>query len=182
MKESVDRLADFELENGVLLEVKVRRDELGTPVISELRFFSQNRTPLPVGGITAKTLKEVNFEQILLHHFQMDSSIELSTKDRARLLKYLKTGMEFSGRTGFPKHFYAALAYFYVETYERFPKEPTAKLVEILDIPKRTLINRLAVARKLELLTQQSVDRPTGKAGGSLTSEAWDLIQGYLSD
>jgi len=174
---------DFELEKGVLLDFKFGKDENGFPVIADMHFYFENDRTIPQGGITASTLREVVFERILKKHFKEESSLYyLSTSDRKKLLKFLKNGMDFSGRTGFPKEFYAALAYFYIETFEKFPKEPTAKLVEILDVPKRTLINRLAMARKLNLLTQQSAERPSGKAGGALTEEALELINDYLNN
>ena len=172
---------DAELSNGALVEFKAGKDVNGSQVITSLELYFPDGKKIPQGGITAKTLREISFHEFLVTHFEEESELKLTTIHRNKLLKFVKNGEEFSGRSGFSKEFYAALSYFYVETFEKNPKEPTAQLVEMLDLPRRTVVNRLATARRLGLLTQQSLYRPSGKAGGSLTKESLELIGKYLN-
>ena len=172
---------DAELSNGALVEFKAGKDVNGSQVITSLELYFPDDKSIPQGGITTKTLREISLHEFLVTHFEEESELKLTTIHRNKLLKFVKDGEEFSGRSGFSKEFYAALSYFYVETFEKNPKEPTAQLVEMLDLPRRTVVNRLATARKLGLLTQQSLDKPSGKAGGSLTKESLELIGNYLN-
>jgi len=173
--------SDFELDDGVNLDVKVGFDENGMPVIRELKFHYPKGRVIPQGGITAQTFRLVKFQEILVDHFEKESSLTLSQSERTRLLKYVTNDMEFSGRAGFPKEFYAALSYFYVESFEKHPNEATVRLSQLLDLPKRTVVNRLGMARKLGLLTHNSPTKSSGKAGGVLTKEGSKLIVDYLN-
>jgi len=173
---------DFVMSDGTHLNMKVDKDQNGTPVISSLHFFYPKRIRIPQGGISASTLREVRFEDLFREYFRkQDEEDKYSTSERKAVKKYISEISLPSGRSAFPAEYYAAISFLYLEQFKKTPKDPTNQLSLLLGIPKRTLVNQLATARKLGLLSQNSPDGPSGKAGGSLTEAGLRALKVILN-
>lgn len=180
MKPLDNRHSDFVLSDGTHLNMKIDKDINGTPVISSLHFFFPNGITIPQGGISASTLREVRFEDLFREYYRLEESIENSSHERKKIIKYLKNLNLPSGRTAYPHEYYAAISYLYLDQFKKTPKDPTSQLSVLLNLPKRTLVNRLATARKMGLLSQNSPHGPSGRAGGSLTEEGERALKKVL--
>lgn len=180
MEKSRDSKTDFILADGTHLNVKINNDEHGNPVISSLYFFYPKNRKIPQGGIAASTLREVKLEEILKDHFQKHPSFELSVYEKQFIWKFVKNDLFPTGRTAYPNEYYAFLSYLYVDTFQNFPNDTTARLADLLGLPKRTLLSRLATARKLQILSQNSPQGPSGKAGGMLTEKGLSILMSFL--
>lgn len=146
------------------VNISVDKDINGTPVISSLNISFDG--DILEGGISSKTLKDIKLETLLKEYFSNQEETDFSETKKQSIIQKAKEYKEASGRSSFSNQYYAALSYLYIDTYKKNPNNATHTLANSLGIPKRTLVNRLATARKLNLLTQHS----SGKAGGSLTS------------
>jgi hypothetical protein len=173
---------DFVLDGGACVEMKLGKDVLGNPVVTRLEIFFPKNTPIPQGGITTKTLRDLNLTEFYSEKLLESNTWEFSKSARNKIQKFASQEMEASGRAGFPIEFYACLAYLYVDQFAKTPLDPTSHLVESLGISKRTLVNRLAMARKLGLLTAQSAEGKSGRAGGTLTTKCELLLVGFFED
>jgi hypothetical protein len=105
-----------------------------------------------------------------------EPKFEISPATRRKLIKFVTKERSSTGRTGLPIEFYACLGYLYVEQFTKSPNDPTQQLADTLKVSKRTLVNRLAMARKLGVLTPQSDEGRSGRAGGSLTMKGQLLV------
>lgn len=180
MKKNGNSQADFILSDGTHLDVKVDKDEYENPVIISLHFFYPKNSKVPQGGISASTLREVKLEEILKNHFQKHPSFDLTTYENQFIWKFVKSELSPTGRTAYPNEYYACLSYLYVDTFQNFPNDATARLADLLGLPKRTLLSRLATARKLQILSQNSPEGPSGKAGGMLTEKGLSILESFL--
>ena len=171
-----NKQSDFVLSDGTYLDMKIDEDENGTPVISSLHFFFPKKQPIPQGGISASTLREVRFEDLFREYFKREKEEEDSPYERKLVVKYLKKTVLPTGRTAYPLEYYAAISSLYLDQFKRTPKDPTSQIALLLNLPKRTVVNRLATARKLGLLSQNSPHGPSGKAGGSLTEKGMQAL------
>jgi hypothetical protein len=146
------------------INISVDKDINGTPVISSLNISFDGE--IPEGGISSKTLKGIKLEDLLTEYFSNHQEQDFSEIKKQFIIQKATEHKGASGRKSFSNEYYAALSYLYIDTHKSNPNTATHTLANLLGIPKRTLVNRLATARKLNLLTQHS----SGKAGGSLTS------------
>jgi len=171
---------DFVLPDGTHLNIKINNDRNGTPVISSLHFFYPQKSMIPQGGISASTLREVRFEDLFKEYFRREKEIDQSPNKRKAIIKYLRNVSLPSGRIAYPPEYYAAISFLYLDQFKLTPSDPTNQIAILLDLPKRTLVNRLATARKLGLLSQNSPHGPSGKAGGSLTDKGIEALDTVL--
>ena len=171
---------DFVLPDGTHLNIKINNDRNGTPVISSLHFFYPQKSMIPQGGISASTLREVRFEDLFKEYFRREKEIDQSPNDRKAIIKYLRNVSLPSGPIAYPPEYYAAISFLYLDQFKLTPLDPTSQLATLLNIPKRTVVNRLATARKLGLLSQNSPRGPSGRAGGSLTDEGVRALERIL--
>jgi hypothetical protein len=143
------------------VKITVDNDANGNPAISSL-YVSFDI--VPVGGINSNILKNIKFEKLLIDYFNDNQDNDFTETEKQLIISKAK---EVQGDTKpYSNQYYAALSYLYIDTYKRYPMVATNTLSKLLGMPKRTLVNRLATARKLNILTKHSA----GKAGGSLTS------------
>ena len=175
-----NRNVDIVLSNGAEVEIKMGRDENEAQVIQKLVISFPKGLKIPQGGITIRTLREIRIQDILEQRFERFPTSELSSLHKKKLIKYLQR--EFSSsRATYSELFYASLSVLYVNLMHSDPTSPTSKMSELLDIPKRTVVNRIGKARTLGMLSQQSVDKPSGKAGGNSSLLAQLLVNDFLN-
>lgn len=179
MNSKNNRQSDFVLPDGTHLNIKIGIDANGTPVISSLHFHFPSNNVIPPGGISASTLREVKFEDLYVEYYKHAEASKSSTYERKLIIKYLKKSQQAQGRIIHPPEYFAAISYLYLEQFKLTPKDPTNQLAALLNLPKRTVLYQLATARKMGLLSQNSPDGPSGRAGGSLTEEGVQLLKQF---
>jgi hypothetical protein len=180
MQPNSQRESDFILSDGAFLNIKINNDVNGTPVISSLHIFFPNKRRIPSGGITASTFRNIRFEDLFIEYFRREKEIDQSPYERKEIIKYLRNVSLPSGRTAYPPEYYAAISFLYLDQFKLTPMDPTSQLASLLNLPKRTVVNRLATARKLGLLSQNSPHGPSGRAGGSLTDKGLKALGAIL--
>lgn len=95
----------------------------------------------------------------------MSLPIVVTDSEKEIIIQKAKEKRNSTGRKCFEKEYYAAISFLYLDIAKINSTSPTDTLAKILDLPKRTMVNRLATARKLNILTQN----PLGTGGGKLT-------------
>jgi len=168
---------DIVLPNGALVEFKMGEDETGMQVIKSLNIFFDPNKPIPTGGINALLLREIKIERLLkkVRNVQWNSDLA----DPKIVLKFIKNEFN-SSRASYSDDFYAHLSFLYFYFMNESPNSPTAKLSEALDIPKKTVVNRLTKARAMGMISNSDFvyeQSPTGKSGGQLSPLAIKLIK-----
>jgi len=181
------RKADFELSNGALVEFKEGTDINGLPVIASVTIFFDDhysqpaKKGLPIGGITQKLMREIDFSQAIESAFKKKITGELLTvREKHLLITEVESGFERSGRTPTPLKSYAALSRLYIDSCKTHPRNPTQHLREILEIESPAMNGRLAKAKELGLLTFQFSDKPSGKAGAKMSDICETLVSEIL--
>ena len=91
--------------------------------------------------------------------------IVISDLEKEAIIQKAKYKQGNTGRKPFDKEYYAAISFLYVDIAKTNSNSPTDTLAKLLDLPKRTMVSRLATARKLNILTPN----PIGTGGGKLT-------------
>lgn len=168
---------DLTLSNGAEVEFKMGVDENGMEVISSLEIKFPKVSTIPAGGITAILLREIKIEAITKNSRVANWDPKLA--DYKKVLKYIKAEFE-SPRSVYLDEFYAHLAFLYMYFMTQSPNSPTAKLSEALDIPRKTVVNRLTKARQLGMFDKSDFvyeSSPAGKSGGQLSRKAILLIE-----
>lgn len=178
--------SDYMLSNGARVNFKVAHDASGGAVISEIHVFFPRAFEIPVGGISAKTLRELQIGELLKHWNAHRSSrsnlsgILLSQDEEEALLHALHNYPANTGRTGTPSIFLASTAYFYAKTLGENPRNPNAELAELLRVPIRTINTRVSKARSAGFLESGDRGQVGGRARGYLTPSAISEIQQFL--
>ena len=170
------RKNDLVLSNGAHVDFKMGIDEAGMSVISHLAISFEPGAKIPSGGISAILLREVKIADILKMH-NLESAIP-SIANYSSALNFIKN--EFSSsRSAYSDAFYAYLAFLYIHFLQSNPTSPTAKLSEALDIPRKTVVNRISKARAIGMISESDFvykASPTGKSGGVLSDKAIKII------
>ena len=178
--------SDYVLTNGARVDFKVRYDASGSAAVSELRVYFPRTSDLPVGGITAKTLREIHIGEILRHwntqgHDALaPQGYRLKKSDEDALLHALHNYPTNLGRAETPPIFLASTAYFYAKLLRENPRTPNVKLSELLDTPIRTINTRVSKARAAGFLESGDRNRVGGRGRGYLTPMAIEEISKFL--
>ena len=175
------RRHDHQLESGAFVDFKVGQDENGNPVLISVQ-VSFELGSVPTGGVTSTILREVKTSQLMSLWFEESSRSFLSLEDEENLFQSLRDRQGPTGRAGLPDSYYAILAYFYVQQFERNPNNPTAMLAQKLQVSSKTLATRLAEAKKREVLTSSTGHARSTKAGGNLTPKGKKLIMKFIKE
>ena len=172
--------ADYVLSNGAMVEVKTRRDEAGANVITELHVVIRRGKPVPLGGITARVLREIPLAYLANEAHAPQARLALNARDEALLLDLLRAYPSAQGRNPIKSIYLAATAYFYEKYLRQKPYTPNTTLSEVLDVPVRTVSTRVAKARSSGYLEKGATARLGGGGRGSLTPTAVRVIEEFL--
>lgn len=172
--------SDYVLSNGALVDVKTRRDKTGANVISELHVLFPKSAPVPPGGLTARSLREIPLGFLANEAHAPEPKIKLDPKREEKLLELLHQYPRSPGRRPIDPLFLAATAYFYEKFLSQKPYTPNATLAEVLDVPVRTIGTRVAKARSTGYLGKGESARLGGGGRGSLTPSAVKLISQFF--
>ncbi len=171
---------DLVLPNGAHVEVKTRQDDSGAQVISGIFIAFPRGTKVPLGGITARTLRELPLDFLRYEARSPVRELELTTEQEKRLLMLLKNYPSSPGRVPINPIFGAAIAYFYEKFLSQKPYKPNVALSSVLETPVRTIATRVATARANGFLESGETPRSGGTARGSLTPKGKDEILKWL--
>ena len=168
---------DIVLSNGAEIDFKMGIDENGMEVIQSLEISFPKNAPIPSGGINAILLREIKIEEIrrIAGAYSWNSKLA----DPKKVLGFVKQEFE-SDRRIYLDEFYAHLSFLYSYYLKEFPNSPTSKLSDALDIPRKTVVNRLTKARQIGMFENSDFvyeSSPTGRSGGQLSKKAISLIQ-----
>lgn len=178
--------SDYVLTNGARVNFKVRYDTTGGAAVSELRVYFPPPIDIPVGGITANTLREIHIGELLRHWNSQGHDVlasqgqRLNKSDEEALLHALHNYPTNLGRTETPPIFLASTAYFYAKLLRENPRTPNVKLSELLETPIRTINTRVSKARAEGFLESGDRNRVGGRGRGYLTPMAIEEISKFL--
>lgn len=178
--------SDYVLTNGARVDFKVRYDTSGGAAVSELRVYFPQTIGLPVGGISANTLREIHIGVLLRHWnnndhgFLVPQGHRLNKSDEEALLHALHNYPANLGRTETPPIFLAGIAYFYAKLLRENPRTPNVNLSELLEMPIRTINTRVSKARAAGFLESGDRTRVGGRGRGYLTPMAIEQISKFL--
>lgn len=179
--EQLEQNPDFVLANGAHVEVKAKRDESGAQVISAIFIAFPRDANIPLGGITARNLREIPLDFLRYEARSPERMLELSTEKEKELLMLLKNYPSSPGRVPIKPIFGAAIAYFYEKFLSQKPYKPNIALSSILEAPVKTIATRVATARANGFLESGQTRRSGGTARGSLTPKGKEEILKWLS-
>jgi hypothetical protein len=168
---------DIVLSNGAEIDFKMGIDENGMEVIQSMEISFPKNVPIPSGGINAILLREIKIEEI--RRIAGASSWNSKLADPNEVLGFVKQEFE-SDRRIYLDEFYAHLSFLYFYYLKEFPNSPTSKLSDALDIPRKTVVNRLTKARQIGMFENSDFvyeSSPTGRSGGQLSKKAILLIK-----
>jgi hypothetical protein len=178
--------SDYVLTNGARVDFKVRYDTSGGAAVSELRVYFPPTIDIPVGGITANTLREIHIGELLRHWNSQGHDVlipqghRLNKSGEEALLHALHNYPTNLGRTETPPIFLASTAYFYAKLLRENPRTPNVKLSELLEPPLRTINTRVSKARTAGFLESGDRNRVGGRGRGYLTPMAIEEISKFL--
>lgn len=178
--EQLERSPDLVLPNGAHVEVKTRQDKSGAQVISGIFIAFPRGAEVPLGGITARTLREIPLDFLRYEARSPERKLELSAEKEEELLMLLKNYPSSPGRVPINPIFGAAIAYFYEKFLSQKPYKPNIALSSVLETPVRTIATRVATARANGFLESGQTPRSGGTARGSLTPKGKDEILKWL--
>lgn len=171
------RQHDVRLTNGAFVDYKVGRDENGDMVISAI-CLGFKESSIPAGGLGSTILREIRTTDLLAKWHQETSIPLFPASQEKKLWLLLESKWPSAGRQGAPTLNYAALSYFYEKYCEMYPKSPTSKMSNDLEISIKTLQTRLAQARKMNLLT--SAKSTSGRPQGQVTTTSINLLKKWI--
>lgn len=176
----VEQDPEHVLSNGAHVEIKTRKDMSGSRVISEMKVSFPRNREIPLGGITARVLREIPLDY-LLHEFRPpEQTLRLNRDEERHLLALLKNYPSSPGRVPVPPIYSAAVAYFYEKFTNEKPYQPNVALSNVLETPVRTIATRIQTARRNGFLESGQTPRRGGKARGGVTAMAKDEILRWL--
>jgi len=178
--------SDYVLSNGARLDFKVRYDSTGAAAVSELRVYFPLPFDIPVGGISANVLREIQIGEMIRHWNAQDQSgppshgLRLTKQHEEALLHALDNYPTNLGRSETPPIFLASTAYFYSKLLRENPRTPNVKLSELLGTPIRTINTRVSKTRAAGYLESGDRSRVGGRGRGYLTPKATHEISHFL--
>jgi hypothetical protein len=178
--EPLERGPDVVLSNGAHVEVKTQKDSSGARVISGIYIAFPRGAAIPVGGITARTLRELPLEYLRHETEELKRELQLPPEQEKGLLDLLRNYPSSPGSVPILPIYGAAIAYFYEKFLNQKPYKPNVALSSVLETPVRTIATRVATARANGFLESGQTRRSGGSARGALTPRGKDEILKWL--
>ena len=176
--------SDLVLPNGAIVEFKVRRDEAGAVVICRLEVFFPDPASIPLGGITAKSIREIPLSEIT-KTMNLDSpkglSYRFSSSEEKDLVELVRRYPRSTGGKPVPLIYPAAMAYLFERMLDEQPVNPNVALSNLLEVPAQTVSTRLKRARALGFLLKGLKPRSGGTARGITSESARGQIREFLA-
>ena len=162
------------------MNVKATLDKSGGSVISEIHIAFSPDTEVPLGGITARVLRELPLDYLRHETRSHQRDLKLTSDQEERLLSLLRNYPSSPGRVPILDIYGAATAYFYEKFLTQKPYKPNVALSVALETPVRTIAKRVATARTNGFLESGQTPRSGGTARGTITPKAKAEILKWL--
>lgn len=172
----IESSPELVLPSGAHVEVRTSQDKSGCRVISKISISFPRAREVPVGGITARILREIPLDYLLHESGSPGRTLELNSDEEDRLLALLGTYPRSPGRVPISPIYPAATAYFYEKFMNEKPYRPNVALSTALETPVRTIATRIQTARRNGFLESSQTPRSGGRARGRVTPKARDEI------
>lgn len=173
-----------EIVPGWEAKAELTKNAAGDWVISKVTLEAVTDSAV-AGGLNASILRSVKISDLLessisdedQNNFWLYATHPDDEDIRKEWLRDISGEMQKVGPNNRSKTPYAKVAFFYVLEVRANPKSPLQSLAKKLEVDKSTVARRIDTARKLGLLHRPiSEQGPAGKAGGSLTKEAYEIL------
>jgi len=185
-------LKEFEVQTSASIEVApgwnavadFLKNESGDLVITKLTIEASNALSKSE-GLSAGLLRAIRLREFVESATGDTDDIEFwlhathpDYKDiRREWLKEISGDWPRVGPNRLSKSRYAKVAFFYIIELRENPISPLQSLADKMKVDKSTIARRIDSARKLGLLTRPiSGSGPSGKPGGFLTAEAYEIL------
>jgi hypothetical protein len=165
---------------------EVNRNSAGALVVTKLVIEANTETAFDQ-GLAANVLRLIKINELVdsaisdqeyINYLLIaDSPYDWAEETRITWMAEIYGEWPRQGRTPNDESMYAKMAFFYSIEVKENPTSPLQTLAKKLDVDRATVARRIDTARKLGLLNRPvSNNGPSGKAGGTLTKRAYDIL------
>ena len=165
---------------------EVNRNSAGALVVTKLVIEANTETAFDQ-GLAANVLRLIKINELVdsaisdqeyINYLLIaDTPYDWAEETRITWMAEIYGEWPRQGRTPNDESMYAKMAFFYSIEVKENPTSPLQTLAKKLDVDRATVARRIDTARKLGLLNRPvSNNGPSGKAGGTLTKRAYDIL------
>ena len=185
-KAEYESLHPVEIAPGWTATAEVSRNSSGDLVVTKI-VIEANSTSAIETGIAAHILRSlkvkdlinsaVSDEEYTEYLLAAMSPYDWAEETRSTWIEEISGEWPRQGRKPNDESLYAKMAFFYSIEVKENPTSPLQTLAEKLKVDRTTVARRIDTARKLGLLSRpMSTSGPSGKAGGTLTKHAYEIL------
>mgnify|MGYP002628591626 CR=1 FL=1 len=185
-KADYESLYPVEIAPGWHASAEVNRNSAGALVVTKL-VIEVNNEIASDHGLSSNVLRSIKINQLIdsaisdqeyINYLLIaDSPYDWAEETRITWMAEIHGEWPRKGRKPNAESMYAKMAFFYSTEVKENPTSPLQTLAAKLDVDRATVARRIDIARKLGLLSRPvSNSGPSGKAGGTLTKRAYDIL------
>ena len=181
-----ESLHPVEIAPGWVATAEVSRNSSGDLVVTKI-VIEANSTSAIETGIAAHILRSLKVKDLInsavsdqeYTEYLLAAMSPYDWAEETRITWMAEISGEWprQGRKPNDESLYAKMAFFYSIEVKENPTSPLQTLAEKLNVDRTTVARRIDTARKLGLLSRpMSTSGPSGKAGGTLTKRAYEIL------
>ncbi len=185
-KAEYESLHPVEIAPGWIATAEVSRNSSGDLVVTKI-VIEANSTSAVETGIAAHVLRSMKVKDLINsavsdqeyteYLLAAMSPYDWAEETRSTWMEEISGEWPRQGRKPNDESLYAKMAFFYSIEVKENPTSPLQTLAEKLKVDRTTVARRIDTARKLGLLSRpMSTSGPSGKAGGTLTKSAYEIL------
>jgi hypothetical protein len=185
-KAEYESLHPVEIAPGWTATAEISRNSSGDLVVTKI-VIEANSTSAIETGIAAHILRSLKVKDLINsavsdqeyteYLLAAMSPYDWAEETRSTWMEEISGEWPRQGRKPNDESLYAKMAFFYSIEVKENPTSPLQTLAEKLDVDRSTVARRIDTARKLGLLSRpMSTSGPSGKAGGTLTKRAYEIL------
>jgi hypothetical protein len=185
-KAEYESIHPVEIAPGWIATAEVSRNSSGDLVVTKI-VIEANSTSAVETGIAAHVLRSMKVKDLInsavsdqeYTEYLLAAMSPYDWAEETRITWMAEISGEWprQGRKPNDETLYAKMAFFYSIEVKENPTSPLQTLAEKLDVDRSTVARRIDTARKLGLLSRpMSTSGPSGKAGGTLTKRAYEIL------
>jgi hypothetical protein len=185
-KADYESLHPVEIAPGWQASAEVNRNSSGALVVTKLVIESNSKVASDE-GLAAAVLRAIKINELvdsaisdqeyMEYLLIADSPYDWAEETRITWMAEISGEWPRQGRKPNDESLYAKMAFFYSIEVKTNPSSPLQTLAEKLEVDRATVARRIDTARKLGLLNRPvSNNGPSGKAGGTLTKRAYEIL------
>lgn len=190
-KPDYESLVPLDIAPGWQATAEVNRNSAGALVVTKLVIEANSETSSDE-GLAANVLRSIKINKLVdsaisdqeyINYLLIaDSPYDWAEETRITWMAEIYGEWPRQGRKPNDESLYAKMAFFYSIEVKENPTSPLQTLAEKLNVDRATVARRIDTARKLGLLNRPvSNSGPSGKAGGTLTQRAYQIL-GFVEE